>query len=113
MCFTFVESLAQIADSVLRIDGDGHLEPVQLLPITAVEEPLNNLIIPSEEMIVPVNHKSSDTLMERQTSPSATSDKRVYATYFGSIGRRNMVFFFAFGIVFTFCLRFPGVKIMT
>nr|A0A8J9WHR9.1 RecName: Full=ABC-type transporter phomO; AltName: Full=Phomopsin biosynthesis cluster protein O [Diaporthe leptostromiformis]BDA39144.1 ABC transporter [Diaporthe leptostromiformis] len=106
-------AVAQLADIVLRLDETGALRPYQFPPSQADVEDENGDVDNGAENTRP--RESSHTTEaqsgppEPKSKPTEITDRKVYATYFESIGFLNLVLFIGGGIIFAFCLKFPNV----
>jgi hypothetical protein len=103
-----------MADRAFKIDEGGHLKPIEPRGEKTPTEDITMAPEATDEINAPDDQSHSAHLTKRKeevsvhSRPNATSDSKVYATYFRSIGSNNVVIFFVFGIAFAFCLRFPG-----
>lgn len=105
--------VAQLADVVLRLDETGVLQPYQFPSSeTDVENEKDDANgeeaeKPRLEISAGASKPKSGHQEPKSNRPEIT-DRRVYATYFESIGILNLVLFIGGGIIFAFCLKFPG-----
>ncbi|KAI1152199.1 putative ATP-binding cassette transporter [Nemania diffusa] len=105
---------AQFADVVLRIENNS------LVPYTFPESP-DSPDYPEDQKLDTAEAQRSEARSGSSSPPDKTekkdkaaqklmiTDRQVYSTYFGSIGRTHLAIFLACGIAFAFTLRFPGV----
>lgn len=110
-------AVAQLADVVLRMDETGVLRPYQFPSSGADKGDENgdeNYDTNDETEKTRRLHVSSTTIESQsgrqkpRPKPTEITDRKVYATYFESIGLLNLVLFFGGGIIFAFSLKFPS-----
>ncbi|KAI0490109.1 putative ATP-binding cassette transporter [Xylaria cf. heliscus] len=103
---------AQFANSVLTIEN-GNLVPYRFPDPELKGEQVSDST-ESQKPEVPGDSFSPSEKAGKQIKASqkpAITDRQVYRTYFGSIGPMHLSIFIAFGVAFTFTLRFPAIWI--
>lgn len=107
-----------MADTILRLDTTGTLENYRFpLSSTKLEEfehaSSDDADDKKEEAQVSVQGIPEDKSRSQQpkADPSDIPDREVYRTYFRSIGSVNVWLFIGGGVVFAFCLKFPGDRL--
>ncbi len=102
------------ADRVLEVDMEGTLTELphsrsNLLDLMEIAPARDTLLDKSEKVVETVTTKK---VSEAETTPitkSLVQDRTVYRTYFKSVGILHTVIFLAFGVLFAFSSKFPGM----
>lgn len=117
-----IDVVSQMADVILRVDETGRLEPYQFPEQTndtkedadGEQSDPDDLHVDASKEVASVSmrnlHEKKLTPRKPEATPVKISDRQVYRIYFKSIGQMNVLLFIAGGIVFAFCLKFPGLS---
>lgn len=103
---------ARLADRVFTVD-EGYIRPIQYADINggvddkdSTPESSSPGAIATEKVVISANVTPKNVELET----TQVTDGDVYRTYFGSIGRFNIILYFLGGVVSDFCLKFPGMS---
>lgn len=98
---------------MLVINDEGHLQPIKFSDINVVADNEDQTHETSSEEAAPGTKITDSKVTTKKVDQKATlvTDRDVYRTYFGSMGRFNMAFYFGGGLLFAFCLKFTGKSI--
>jgi ATP-binding cassette subfamily C (CFTR/MRP) protein 1 len=108
------EQFKSSADRVFDVGVGGSLTELShqrsnLLDLMEISSPPGALPEKNEKVVEAVTTKNDSEAKKTPSTKTLIQDRTVYKTYFKSVGTLHTGIFLAFGVVFAFTSKFPGM----